>query len=71
MLQIILNVINIGIFLLFFRYTYNTHPKQQVHYRELLINNNGYGTMPQAGIDPPAQSHASYEASALPPSHHG
>ena len=23
-------------------------------------------TMPQAGIDPPAQSHASYEASALP-----
>ena len=29
------------------------------------------GTMPQAGIDPPVQSHASYEASALPPSHHG
>ena len=28
------------------------------------------GTMPQAGIDPLAQSHASYEASALPPSHH-
>ena len=27
--------------------------------------------MPQAGIDPPAQSHATYEASALPPSHHG
>ena len=26
--------------------------------------------MPQAGIDPPVQSHASYEASALPPSHH-
>ena len=25
--------------------------------------------MPQAGIDPPAQSHASYEARALPPSH--
>ena len=23
--------------------------------------------MPQAGIDPPAQSHASYDASALPP----
>ena len=29
------------------------------------------GTKPQAGIDPPAQSHTSYEASALPPSHHG
>ena len=29
------------------------------------------GTMPQAGIDPPAQSHASCEASALPPGHHG
>ena len=29
------------------------------------------GVMPQAGIDPPAQSHASYEASTLPPSHHG
>ena len=28
-------------------------------------------TMPQAGICLPAQSHASYEASALPPSHHG
>ena len=27
--------------------------------------------MPQAGIDPPRQSHATYEASALPPSHHG
>ena len=27
--------------------------------------------MPQAGINPPAQSHASYEASSLPPSHHG
>ena len=27
--------------------------------------------MPQAGIHPPAQSHAFYEASALPPSHHG
>ena len=27
--------------------------------------------MPQAGIDPPAQSHASYEVSALLPSHHG
>ena len=27
--------------------------------------------MPQVGIDPPAQSHASYEASTLPPSHHG
>ena len=27
--------------------------------------------MPQAEIDPPAQSHASYEARALPPSHHG
>ena len=23
------------------------------------------------GIDPPRQSHATYEASALPPSHHG
>ena len=29
------------------------------------------GTMPQAGIDPPAQSRASNEASALLPSHHG
>ena len=28
------------------------------------------GTIPQAGIDPPTQSHASYEASALPTSHH-
>ena len=27
--------------------------------------------MPQVGIDPPTQSHASYEAGALPPSHHG
>ena len=27
--------------------------------------------MPQAEIDPPAQSHAPYEASALPPSHYG
>ena len=27
-------------------------------------------TLPQDGIDPPAQSHASYEASALPPSHY-
>ena len=27
-------------------------------------------TMPQAGIDPSVQSHSSYEASALPPSHH-
>ena len=27
-------------------------------------------TMAQAGIDQLAQSHASYEASALPPSHH-
>ena len=27
--------------------------------------------MPQAGIDPPPQSHASNEASALHPSHHG
>ena len=27
--------------------------------------------MPQAGFDPPAQSHVSCEASALPPSHHG
>ena len=25
-----------------------------------------YGTVPQAGIDPPAQSHASNEAIALP-----
>ena len=52
-------------------YTYNTHPEQRVHCSELLINNNGHGTMPQVGIDPPVQSHASYEASALPPSHHG
>ena len=28
-------------------------------------------SMPQAGIDPPSQSHASYETSALPLSHHG
>ena len=27
--------------------------------------------MPQAVIDPPRQSHATYKASALPPSHHG
>ena len=27
--------------------------------------------MPQAGFDPPEQSHASYEASAILPSHHG
>ena len=27
--------------------------------------------MPQEGINPPAQSYASYEASALPPSHKG
>ena len=27
--------------------------------------------MPQAGIDPLAQSNASYEASSLPPSHNG
>ena len=27
--------------------------------------------MLQAGIDPPAQSHDSYEARPLPPSHHG
>ena len=27
--------------------------------------------MPQAGTDPRAQSYASYEASPLPPSHHG
>ena len=26
---------------------------------------------PQAGYDPPAQSDISYEADALPPSHHG
>ena len=25
----------------------------------------------KVGIDPPEQSHTSYEASALPPSHHG
>ena len=29
------------------------------------------GTMPQVEINPLAQIHASYEASALPPSHHG
>ena len=29
------------------------------------------GTMPEAVIDPLAQSQASYEASAQPPSHHG
>ena len=29
------------------------------------------GTMPQAEIDSLAQSHTSYEASALPPSQHG
>ena len=27
--------------------------------------------MSQPGFDPQAQSHTSYEASALPPSHHG
>ena len=27
--------------------------------------------MPHGGIDPPAQSHSLFEASALPPSHHG
>ena len=27
--------------------------------------------MPQEGSDPQVQSHASYEESALPPSHHG
>ena len=27
--------------------------------------------MPRAGFEPPAQSHACYEASALPQSHHG
>ena len=27
--------------------------------------------MPQAGIDPPRQSHETYEASAPLPSHHG
>ena len=27
--------------------------------------------MPQAGFELPAQSHASYEGSTLPPSHHG
>ena len=27
--------------------------------------------MPQAGFDPPSQSDTSYEADALPPSHHG
>ena len=37
---------------------------------ETVVYINGYGTMPQAGIDPPVQSHASYEVSALPPSHH-
>ena len=52
-------------------HTYNTHPEPRVPCSEILINNNGYGTMAQAGIDPPAQSHASYEASALHPSHHG
>ena len=30
-----------------------------------------YTTMPQARIDPQGQSHASYEASALPPNHQG
>ena len=39
----------------------------QTWYTSILLN----GTMPQAGIDPPGQSHASYEASALPPNHHG
>ena len=48
-------------------YTYYTHPEQRVHYSEILINNYGYGNMLQAGIDPLVQSHASYEASALPP----
>ena len=52
-------------------YTNNTNPEQQAHCSKILINNNGYDTMPQAGIDPPAQSHASYGASARPSSHHG
>ena len=26
---------------------------------------------PEQGFEPPEQSHASYEASSLPPSHHG
>ena len=35
------------------------------HYHTIYIYIND--AMPQAGIDPPEQSHASYEASALPP----
>ena len=29
------------------------------------------GTLPQVGIDPPAQSEVCYQTTALPPSHHG
>ena len=31
-----------------------------VLWESFKIQKNGYGTMPQAGIDLPAQSHASY-----------
>ena len=40
----------------------------------LAVDRDGvtaYINMPRAGFQPPAQSHASYEVSALPPSHHG
>ena len=47
-------------------YTYNTSTRQQVHcpYINMCIHING--TIPQVGIDLPAQSHATYKASALP-----
>ena len=38
-----------------------------------VINNDSYGTIfvSREGFKPPVQSHASYEASASHPSHHG
>ena len=45
----------------------NTQKTYKIEGFSIHIN----GTMSQAGIDPPGQSHASYNASALPPSHQG
>ena len=41
--------------------------------RDLINIEHAYSrhSLPQAGFDPPAQSDTSYEADALPPSHHG
>ena len=49
-------------------YTYNTHSRQWVHCLYIFTYKQYHA---QAGIDPLAQSHASSEASALSPSHHG